>query len=137
MEYKITITRSSAEKVSANYQTKDFFSSRSLELPADTDLMEQVRIGNELQAICEAEIQFSKKEYLKLKDTNNGVGLDVLADFINILNGATQMSPDEYAEINSKMSEGESKIWDACRRWFNRSPQGKELVNNKPRGEKK
>ena len=124
-DLKITISRSFVRKSNlGNYETCDFFSSRSMELPIGTPLKEQQEISDELLSLAEMDVERSADEYLKLKDKDNNFSITKLTAIIDKVSEGKPFPLEEY----EKLSPEEHKIIQSVKRAYQRSPQHKETL---------
>ena len=114
----IKISRSFTRKVNlGNYESVDFYSSRSQEIPADTDLVQQYHLAQELSALAIADVEESIKEYLKLRDEGKGVGINKLVEMIDCFASDNKMLLEDHDNLSPK----ENKIIQATKRAVNRA----------------
>jgi hypothetical protein len=121
---KINIVRSFSEKVNlGDFQNADIFASRSYEVEVGTPLQEQEQISAELHALCLADVQKDKQEYLGYRqEMGKGMGYDKMIDMIDKISVGNPGALDDF--ISS--SKAENKMIQSVKRAYNRSPLKKE-----------
>jgi len=101
IDKKITISRSfSRKKNLGNYESADFFSCRSMDLPADASMEEQNEVARELSLLA-------------MKDVTSDM---VIYDSIQA-SEHEELTAKEFRELEDKIIKGEPlqmEAWEAC-----------------------
>jgi hypothetical protein len=116
---KITISRSFAKKLNlGNYETADFFSSRSMELPSDTSIIEQQEISEELFSLAQIDTERDADMYIRDREGGKGVSVE---SFIKIIDEVSIGNPFAFDDFEN-LADWQHKIVQSVKRAYQRSP---------------
>jgi len=74
MEEKMTICRSYTRKVNlGNYESEDYFSSRSIEVPIDTTIEDTKKISEDLFVLAMTDVERDKRKMASLREEGSNV----------------------------------------------------------------
>ena len=98
---KITISRSFSRKLNlGNYESADFFSCRSMDVPVGTPMQEQNEISRELHLLAMKDVTSDMVIYESIQQSEH-----------------EELTAKEFREIENKIAKGEVitvEDWDAC-----------------------
>jgi len=116
----ITIARSFSRKLNlGNYETVDFFSSRSIELPIETSLEEQLKISEEQFVLAMNDVVRDIKTFLKTKDGKEGkISIEKLVLMCNSIAEGKPIMIEDFEKLNPT----EHTLIQAVKRAYKRSP---------------
>lgn len=106
-----------------NYETADFFSSRSMDLPVDSSLARQQQVSEELFNLAMMDAERDVNDFMKSRDKDgNGFSIKKLVEIIDKISVGKPMSVEDYEKLNNN----EQKIIQSVKRAYNRSPLHKD-----------
>ena|SRR3989304_1911929 len=131
-DLKINISRSFTRKVNlGNYESVDFFSSRSMELPADTSMEEQQEVSEELFALAMTDVMKAKQDYDELRESfGNGVDAKKFRELQDCFGRGKPALLEDWEACTIE----QQKLLNEFKKFYKRSDGYKETL--KPRNEK-
>lgn len=114
MDKKMTITRSYSRKINlGNYEVEDYFSSRSLEVPADTPVENQKAISQALFLMAAQEVGEDIGTMMKIREELDGkITSTKLKEMLELVVNGKAILLEDFLKLNN---EQHSKIQDAKR----------------------
>ena len=122
-ELKRTISRSYSEKVNmGNYETKDYFCSRNLELADIYTPGELNEFSEQLHKDCMMDVKRSISYDDEVKEVNTDFRVDKMQIIVDNMFERKPMNIEEFQDLSKK----EKDFLNSCKKLFKRSTVGKE-----------
>ena len=123
---KNTITRSFSRKVNlGNYESADFFESRTVIVPNDTNILEYHQMSKDLLALIMTEVEISANEY----KANHGLSSGDWKAFSEVIDSVGEGRTFLLSEYE-KLSPEQKNMVNGVKKAYKRSPHYKERENN-------
>jgi hypothetical protein len=113
---KMTISRSYTRKINlGNYESEDFFSSRGLEVPIDTDIETQKEISVDLFTLAMTDVERSIRKMKEIRDKETGViSPEKLKEMLDNVSNGRPILVEDFEKLDAVQG---GKIQDAKRKY--------------------
>jgi hypothetical protein len=119
---KNTITRSFSRKINlGNYESADFFESRTIIVPNGTSILEYHQISKDLLSLITAEVELSANEYKQTQGLGDG-DWKAFSEVIDSVGEGRTFLMSEY----EKLSPNQKNLVNGVKKAYKRSPLYKE-----------